>query len=151
MIPNRIATPLLPLPAVTSVAASGSKLAAAVADGAGDRLKVELSNQVIVIVSLMVASSQPFPSGSAQKTTVCVPATSLLRRAWYSRQFYKWLLEEGEIKHVPEEPSEILRPENLRELLATCDGTEFEERRDQAVCASFSTPASGWPRWPGCA
>ena len=88
------------------------------------------------------------------------PAT-LANRYRSLQQFYKWLLEEGEIKvspmahmrppHVPEEPPEVLRLENLRALLATCDGTDFEERRDQAVCASFSTPASGWPRWPGCA
>ena len=63
------------------------------------------------------------------------------------QQFYKWLLEEGEIKsspmvnmhppHLPEEPPEVLQPEQLQALLATCDGTEFEDRRDTAILRLF--------------
>ncbi len=74
------------------------------------------------------------------------PAT-LANRYRSLQQFYKWMLEEGEIKvspmahmrppHVPEEPPEVLRPENLQALLATCDSTDFEERRDQAVLRLF--------------
>lgn len=57
------------------------------------------------------------------------------------------LLEEGEIKlspmahmrppHVPEEPPEVLRPEALNALLATCDGTDFDDRRDSAILRLF--------------
>ncbi len=42
-------------------------------------------NHTIVIDDLMVASAQPLPSGSRQKTTVCVPGTWLLSRARYSK------------------------------------------------------------------
>ena len=74
------------------------------------------------------------------------PAT-LANRYRSLQQFYKWLVEEGEIKvspmahmrppHVPEEPPEVLRPEDLRALLATCDGTDFEDRRDTAILRLF--------------
>jgi site-specific recombinase XerD len=39
--------------------------------------------------------------------------------------------------HVPEEPPKVLRPENLSALLATCDGTGFEDRRDTAILRLF--------------
>ena len=62
--------------------------------------------------------------------------------------FFKWLLEEGEITadpmarmrppRVPEEPVDILRLEQLRALMATCErGQEFEDRRDAAVLRVF--------------
>lgn len=63
------------------------------------------------------------------------------------QQFFKWLQAEGEIKgspmanmrppHVPEEPPTVLRSEELKALLATCDGTDFEERRDTAILRLF--------------
>lgn len=74
------------------------------------------------------------------------PAT-LANRYRSLQQFYKWLLEEGEIAvspmthmrppHVPEEPPEVLRTENLQALLATCSGTDFEDRRDHAILRLF--------------
>ena len=74
------------------------------------------------------------------------PAT-LANRYRSLQQFYKWLLEEGEIKvspmahmrppHVPEEPPEILRPENLQALLTACEGTDFDDRRDTAILRLF--------------
>jgi site-specific recombinase XerC len=74
------------------------------------------------------------------------PAT-LANRYRSLQQFYKWLLEEGEIKvspmahmrppHVPEEPPEVLRPEQLQALLVTCRGTDFEDRRDHAILRLF--------------
>lgn len=74
------------------------------------------------------------------------PAT-LANRYRSLQQFYKWLLEEGEIEDnpmanmrppkVPEEPPEVLRPEKLRALLATCDGIDFEDRRDTAILRLF--------------
>ena len=63
------------------------------------------------------------------------------------QQFFKWLASEGEIRQspmatmkpptVPEEPPTILRPEELKALLATCDGTEFDDRRDSAILRLF--------------
>lgn len=63
------------------------------------------------------------------------------------QQFFRWLAAEGEIKatpmanmkppRVPDEPPTVLRPEELKALLATCDGTGFEERRDTAILRLF--------------
>lgn len=63
------------------------------------------------------------------------------------QQFFKWLAAEGEIRQspmgnmkppaVPEEPPTILRPAELKALLATCDGTDFEDRRDSAILRLF--------------
>lgn len=74
------------------------------------------------------------------------PAT-LANRYRSLQQFYKWLLEEGEITvspmahmrppHVPDEPPHVLRLEQLQVLLATCTGTDFEERRDHAILRLF--------------
>ena len=62
--------------------------------------------------------------------------------------FFRWLLEEGEITEdpmvrmrppkVPEEPVDVLRVEQLRALMATCErGQEFEDKRDAAVLRIF--------------
>ena len=62
--------------------------------------------------------------------------------------FFKWMLEEGEIQRSPMErmkppqitqnPPEVLKKDQLVQLLATCDkGNEFEERRDAALLRSF--------------
>lgn len=63
------------------------------------------------------------------------------------QQFFKWLAGEGEIKTspmanmrpptVPEQPPQILRPEELKALLATADGTGYDERRDTAILRLF--------------
>jgi site-specific recombinase XerC len=59
------------------------------------------------------------------------------------RQFFNWLVEEGEIRHhpmerikppaVPEEPVPVVSDEKLRRLLKACEGASFEERRDMAI------------------
>jgi site-specific recombinase XerD len=74
------------------------------------------------------------------------PAT-LANRYRSLQQFFKWLVEEGELAvspmanlkppHVPEEPPEVLQPAELRALLATTDGTDFEDRRDMAILRLF--------------
>lgn len=74
------------------------------------------------------------------------PAT-LANRYRSLQQFYRWMADEGEIKaspmvnmrppHVPEEPPEVVQPEQLQALLATCDGTDFEDRRDTALLRLF--------------
>ena len=62
-------------------------------------------------------------------------------------RFFKWLLEEGEItvdpmlrirgpKVVPP-PTPFLTEEQLRNLLATVDGADFESRRDAAILRVF--------------
>lgn len=64
------------------------------------------------------------------------------------QQFFKWLVEEGEIKdspmarmrppRVPEESPDVLHDDALRALLATCGkGASFEDRRDHALLRVF--------------
>lgn len=64
------------------------------------------------------------------------------------RVFFRWLMEEGEIKDdpmvrmrppkVPEAPVDVLREDDLRKLMATCEpGREFSERRDAALLRTF--------------
>lgn len=74
------------------------------------------------------------------------PAT-VAQRFRSLQQFFKWLAEEGEIREtpmarmrsplVPETPPPVLRPEQLRALLATCAGTSFADRRDAAIIRLF--------------
>lgn len=68
-------------------------------------------------------------------------------KAWYDgvRQFFTWLVEEGEVadarnpmRHVKAprviaQPPDILREKEIKALLAACDGREFEDRRDAAL------------------
>ncbi len=59
------------------------------------------------------------------------------------QQFFKWLLEEGEITaspmrnmkppRVPEEPPAVLTEEQLKRLLRTCEGKDLASRRDMAI------------------
>ncbi len=62
--------------------------------------------------------------------------------------FFKWALSEGEIKgspmaqmkppRIPENPPPVLREEELKNLLATCErGQDFESRRDTALIRMF--------------
>ena len=62
--------------------------------------------------------------------------------------FFKWLTEEGEVKEspmarmkppkVPLDPPDVLREEQLKALLATCDkGQDTEDRRDAAIIRVF--------------
>jgi site-specific recombinase XerD len=63
------------------------------------------------------------------------------------QQFFRWLQTEGEIRvspmanmrppHIPETPPPVLQPAELRALLATVAGTDFEERRDAAILRLF--------------
>jgi site-specific recombinase XerC len=59
------------------------------------------------------------------------------------QQFWKWLLDDGEIERspmermsppaVPEQPVPILTDDELARLLAAAKGNEFENRRDTAI------------------
>jgi site-specific recombinase XerD len=61
--------------------------------------------------------------------------------------YFKWLAAEDEIAaspmanmkppHVPLEPPEVLREDDLRALLATCKGSDYEDRRDNAIIRLF--------------
>jgi site-specific recombinase XerC len=63
------------------------------------------------------------------------------------QQFFRWLADEGEIRHspmasmkpphVPEEPPAVLSLDELRRLLKACEGTDFDDRRDAAVLRLF--------------
>lgn len=70
------------------------------------------------------------------------PATANNRYRGLQR-YFKWLVEEGEIKtspmarmrppRIPEQPPEILDPEDLQKILKACQGHGFENRRDMAI------------------
>ena len=74
------------------------------------------------------------------------PAT-LSQRFRSLQQLFKWLAAEGEIDgspmatmrppHVPETPPPVLREAELRKLLDACAGTDFEDRRDNAMIRLF--------------
>jgi site-specific recombinase XerD len=59
------------------------------------------------------------------------------------QQFFKWLVDEGEISEspmtrmrpptVPETPPDVLREEELKRLLVACGGQGFDARRDRAI------------------
>lgn len=59
------------------------------------------------------------------------------------QQFFRWLVDEGEIREspmvkmhpptVPEEPPEVLRDDDLERLWKVTSGTSFEDRRDRAI------------------
>ena len=64
------------------------------------------------------------------------------------QQFFKWLGEEGELTggnpmdnmhppKVPVEPPTVLTNDELKALLATCSGSTFADRRDQAILWVF--------------
>ena len=74
------------------------------------------------------------------------PATvSLTYRAL--QQFFGWMVREDEIDrspmekmrppHAPEAPVPVLTDDQLRKLLATCDGKDFTDRRDTAIIRLF--------------
>jgi site-specific recombinase XerD len=62
-------------------------------------------------------------------------------------QFFKWLVEEGEIREtpmihmrpptVPEKPVPVVNEAALRRLLDTCDSSTIEGRRDEAILRVF--------------
>jgi site-specific recombinase XerD len=63
------------------------------------------------------------------------------------QQFFKWAVDDGEITEspmarmrpptIPEDPVPVLGDDELRRLLAACDGKGFHERRDAAIIRLF--------------
>lgn len=76
----------------------------------------------------------------------CKPATASNRYRALQR-YFKWLVEEGEIKEspmakmrppkVPEQLAPVISPDVIAKLLKACSGTSFEDRRDMAVIRLF--------------
>jgi site-specific recombinase XerD len=70
------------------------------------------------------------------------PGTALTRYQ-YLQQFWKWCVDEDEVDIspmtkmtppiLPEVPVPVLTDDELRALLATCDGRNFDDLRDQAI------------------
>jgi len=70
------------------------------------------------------------------------PATASNRYRALHR-YFKWLVEEGEMKdspmarmrppRVPEQPPEVLTDEEIKALFKTCEGKDFSSRRDTAI------------------
>jgi site-specific recombinase XerD len=63
------------------------------------------------------------------------------------QQFFRWLLEEGEIREspmqhtkpptIPERPVPVVKVKHLKALLDGCDGSTLEGRRDEAILRVF--------------
>ena len=75
------------------------------------------------------------------------PATAANRYRGVQR-FFAWLVEEGELKRsplermkpprVPDQPPPVLRDDDLKRLLATCERQQgFDDRRDAAILRIF--------------
>lgn len=70
-------------------------------------------------------------------------ATTASNRFKSLQAFFKWAVEEGEIKAspmermkppaIPEEPPSVLTEADLRRLLKSCEGKDFYSRRDTAI------------------
>src|SRR6266542_3443135 len=73
--------------------------------------------------------------------------TTALSRYKSLQAFFKWAVEEGEIREspmarmrppqIPEAPPPVLTDADMRALLKACDGVEFDERRDAAIVRCF--------------
>lgn len=64
-----------------------------------------------------------------------------------TQQFFRWLIEEKEITESPAQhmrppkpgvvPPPVLREQQLHALFKTCEGEDFESRRDTAIMSIF--------------
>jgi site-specific recombinase XerD len=74
------------------------------------------------------------------------PATAATKHRGL-RAFFKWAESEGELTvnpmlrvkppRVPDQPVAVVGEDELRRLLATCEGPSFDDRRDQAILRLF--------------
>ena len=74
-------------------------------------------------------------------------ASSAANRYRSVQQFFRWAVDEGEIKDspmtkmrppkIPEDMAPVLREEDLKRLLVACVGPRFEDRRDEAIIRTF--------------
>lgn len=85
--------------------------------------------------------TRPRRRARGQATTLAAATVAGTYRSL--QQLWRWLVDEGEVvtnpfhrmkpPHVPEQPVPVLTDAQLSELLATCKGPEFIERRDTAL------------------
>lgn len=76
-----------------------------------------------------------------------VAAATVAKQYRSVQQFFRWLVEDGEIPaspmarmtppHVPEQPVPVFSEDELRRLIAACKGNHFEARRDVAIIRLF--------------
>lgn len=74
-------------------------------------------------------------------------ATTVAKHYRSLQQFWKWLVDDGEIPtspmarmsppHVPEQPVPVFSDDELGRLLAAAKGNRFEQRRDTAILRLF--------------
>jgi integrase len=114
--------------------------------GVAGRLIADLGNPAKLTKADMVvylATLRESGSPTSQRSGGFAPSTLSHHYAVFS-QFFAWLIEEGEYEgrnpmeriqppKVPAVPVDILSPDDLKKLLATCSGTTFPARRDTAI------------------
>ena len=71
------------------------------------------------------------------------------------QQFFRWLVEEGEIKEspmakmhpptIPETPPPVLRGDEIDALRKATTGTSFDDRRDRAISEMLYAPGCAAP------
>lgn len=76
------------------------------------------------------------------------PTTSNLRRTYLS-VFFRWLVDEGEVKvnpvsriktvKVQDRPPDVLRDAEWTAMLATCNGPSLDDRRDTAILLTLES------------
>ena len=124
---------------------------------AANRAEATVKNYVDAVAKLhdwLTATGQPCQVGEIKRRHIegfmtyilderkRKPATAANRyRALQA--FFKWAESEEEIAaspmakmkppHIPEDPPEVLKEEEVQKLLKTCAGKSFEERRDAAI------------------
>jgi site-specific recombinase XerD len=108
------------------------------------------------LVRFLAAEDLPTTAAEVRRRDVEAYITSLLERykpgtalTRYQdlQQFFKWLVDEEEIDvspmakmvppALPEVPVPVLSEEELKALLATCTGKDFDDLRDQAILRLF--------------
>ena len=73
------------------------------------------------------------------------------------RQFFKWAVDDEEIKvspmanmgppTIPDVPVPMVSDDDLKKLLKACEGNSFEQLRDTAILSAYSsTAAQGSPK-----
>ena len=109
--------------------------------GAARRLIAYLRTQGMPTAAAAV-NREHLEAFTADQLSRFKPATASQRYRALA-QLFKWLAEEGEIgdnpftrmkpPRVPESPVPVITDTDLVKLLAACDGTSFEKRRDTAM------------------
>ena len=82
-------------------------------------------------------------SRPGRKTGTKIKSATISNRFRSLKRFYSWLAADGEITESPMaklkaprvkvEPPAVLKPDELRRILAACDGNHYNERRDTAI------------------